>query len=204
VPSRARLAYDGPIDVVVEGMRLRILSLADFTARHPEMAGPVNQTIPSYLVDPADPSRIKALRDTEPFDLGQSNPGRFKLPKGVADLQLRVIRDGDTFLIRSLDPEKPVAYAGGRRVEAFVVNVGGRFHAYVNRCVHQGTPLDLWPNDFFTEDGRLLICATHGALYTPETGACAGGPCHGGALTALPVRVEAGRVIVTVPADGQG
>jgi len=93
---------------------------------------------------------------------------------------------------------------GGRRVEAFVVNVGGRFHAYVNRCVHQGTPLDLWPNDFFTEDGRLLICATHGALYTPETGACAGGPCHGGALTALPVRVEAGRVIVTVPADGQG
>ena len=93
---------------------------------------------------------------------------------------------------------------GGRRVEAFVVNVGGRFHAYVNRCVHQGTPLDLWPNDFFTEDGRLLICATHGALYEPETGACAGGPCGGGALTPLPVRVEDGQVIVTAPDHGQG
>lgn len=92
----------------------------------------------------------------------------------------------------------------GRRVEAFVVNAGGRFYAYVNRCAHAGTPLDLWPNDFFTEDGRLLICATHGALYEPDTGACAGGPCGGGALAALPVRVEDGLVVVTPPDHGQG
>ncbi len=118
VASRARLTYDGPIDVVIEGMKLRILSLADFKRHHPETAAIVNQRIPYYLVDPADPSRMKALRDTEPFDLGQSNPGRFKLPAGVADLGLRVIRDGDTFLIRSLDPAKPIQYAGGRRVEA--------------------------------------------------------------------------------------
>ena len=25
-----------------------------------------------------------------------------------------------------------------------------------------------------------LLCATHGAAYAPDTGACAGGPCRGG------------------------
>jgi nitrite reductase/ring-hydroxylating ferredoxin subunit len=84
-----------------------------------------------------------------------------------------------------------------RRIEAFVVNVGGRFYAYVNQCIHAGTPLDWWPNEFFTDDGRLLICATHGALYEPETGRCAGGPCTGGSLYGLPVRVEGDRVVVS-------
>jgi nitrite reductase/ring-hydroxylating ferredoxin subunit len=85
----------------------------------------------------------------------------------------------------------------GAAVEAFVVNFEGRVRAYVNRCAHAGTPLDWWPNEFFTEDGRLLICATHGALFEPDTGRCAGGPCGGGALWPLQVRVEAGRVVVT-------
>ena len=85
----------------------------------------------------------------------------------------------------------------GRRIEAFVVNVGGRFYAYVNQCIHAGTPLDWWPNEFFTDDGRLLICATHGALYEPDTGRCAGGPCTGGSLYALPVRVDGERVVVS-------
>ncbi len=35
---------------------------------------------------------------------------------------------------------------------------------------------------------RWLICAAHGALYEPATGACAGGPCEGrGRLVAVPV-----------------
>jgi nitrite reductase/ring-hydroxylating ferredoxin subunit len=90
----------------------------------------------------------------------------------------------------------------GRRVEAFVVNFDGRFHAYVNQCIHAGTPLDWWPNEFFSDDGRLLICATHGALYEPDTGRCAGGPCGGGGLYRLAVRVAGGRVIVTAGDDG--
>jgi nitrite reductase/ring-hydroxylating ferredoxin subunit len=89
----------------------------------------------------------------------------------------------------------------GRRVEGFVVSFEGRFHAYVNQCIHAGTPLDWWPNEFFTDDGRLLICATHGALYEPDTGACAGGPCGGGALYRLQVRVEGDRVVVSAPED---
>ncbi|PYM60837.1 MAG: hypothetical protein DMD79_14880 [Candidatus Rokuibacteriota bacterium] len=94
----------------------------------------------------------------------------------------------------------PVAWRG-RRLEGFVVNFEGRFHAYVNLCIHAGTPLDWWPNEFFTEDGRLLICATHGALFTPDTGHCAGGPCGGGSLYPLPVRLDGDRVVVTTDDD---
>ena len=86
---------------------------------------------------------------------------------------------------------------GARTVEAFVVNHAGSFHAYVNRCPHVGTPLDLWPNEFFAEDGRTLICATHGALYEPTTGSCTAGPCAGDALTPLPLRREAEVIVVS-------
>jgi len=84
----------------------------------------------------------------------------------------------------------------GRKVEGFVVNFEGRYHAYVNHCIHAGMPLDWWPNDFFTDDGRLLICATHGALFEPDTGRCAGGPCGGGALYPLAVELVGDHVIV--------
>jgi nitrite reductase/ring-hydroxylating ferredoxin subunit len=90
----------------------------------------------------------------------------------------------------------------GAQVEGFVVNFEGRYHAYVNRCAHAGTPLDWWPNEFFTDDGRLLICATHGALFEPDGGRCAGGPCGSASLWPLGVRLEGDRVIVeALPED---
>ena len=85
----------------------------------------------------------------------------------------------------------------GAKTEGFVINFDGRYHAYVNRCAHAGTPLDWWPNEFFTDDGRLLVCASHGALYEPDSGRCAEGPCGGGALWSLAVRLEGDRVIVS-------
>jgi nitrite reductase/ring-hydroxylating ferredoxin subunit len=92
----------------------------------------------------------------------------------------------------------------GREVEGFVVNFEGRFYAYVNHCIHAGTPLDWWPNEFFTDDGRLVICATHGALYDPASGACAGGPCGGGALYRLAVRREGDDVVVSAEEAADG
>lgn len=76
---------------------------------------------------------------------------------------------------------------GGRLVEGFVVNAGGTHAAYINRCPHVGTPLDLWPNEFFSEDGQTLVCSTHGATFEPTTGRCVAGPCAGDALTRLPL-----------------
>jgi nitrite reductase/ring-hydroxylating ferredoxin subunit len=75
----------------------------------------------------------------------------------------------------------------GRRLRGFLVNHEGGHHAYVNRCPHAGTPLDWWPNEFFTEDGRYLICATHGAVFEPDTGLCLEGPCRGARLDRLRV-----------------
>ena len=88
---------------------------------------------------------------------------------------------------------------GGRALDGFVVNHGGAYHAYVNRCPHVGTPLDLWPNEFLSEDGTVFVCSTHGALFDPATGRCTAGPCAGDRLTRLPLRRDGDDVIVCCP-----
>lgn len=87
----------------------------------------------------------------------------------------------------------------GKGIDAFLVNWGGEHHAYVNRCPHAGTPLDLWPNEFFTEDGQYLICSTHGAIFEPGSGVCVEGPCPGARLPRLPVERHGDTVVVTLP-----
>jgi naringenin degradation protein FdeD len=84
----------------------------------------------------------------------------------------------------------------GRSVEGFIVHFDGAYYAYVNRCPHVGTPLDLWPNEFLSDDGRLFVCSTHGAIFEPASGRCVAGPCAGDRLTPLSVRLDADRVIV--------
>jgi nitrite reductase/ring-hydroxylating ferredoxin subunit len=86
------------------------------------------------------------------------------------------------------------------RIDGFLLNYEGRFHAYINRCRHMTTPLDFVRNQFLTEDGRRVMCMTHGALYEPESGLCIDGPCKGLSLYRLPVVVEAGEVLVGCPA----
>lgn len=85
---------------------------------------------------------------------------------------------------------------GGRRVNGFVVNHDGVLHAYVNRCPHVGTPLDLWENEFLAEDARTIVCATHGAVFEPPTGRCIAGPCAGDALARLPLRHDGDSVVI--------
>jgi len=72
-----------------------------------------------------------------------------------------------------------VVYAG-QTCRAFAIRFQGQAHAYLNRCTHVAMELDWQPNRFFDDTGRWLLCATHGATYAPDTGACAGGPCRGG------------------------
>ena len=87
----------------------------------------------------------------------------------------------------------------GRVVHGFIVNHDGRHHAYVNRCPHAGTPLDLWPNEFLSADGRELVCATHGAVFAPDTGECLGGPCPGRRLERLAVARDGDWLVVSAP-----
>lgn len=72
-----------------------------------------------------------------------------------------------------------VNYAG-QTCRAFAVRFEGLPQAYLNRCTHVAMELDWHPNQVFDETGQWLLCATHGAVYRPDTGQCAGGPCRGG------------------------
>lgn len=72
-----------------------------------------------------------------------------------------------------------VKYAG-QTCRAFAIRYRGHPHAYLNRCAHVAMQMDWQPDRFFDDTGRWLLCATHGAVYEPDTGACKGGPCRGG------------------------
>lgn len=87
----------------------------------------------------------------------------------------------------------------GRVVDGFLVHTHDGYHAYVNRCPHVGTSLDLFPNEFLSEDGRELVCSTHGAIFDPASGRCIGGPCAGDRLTPLVVQRDGDRVVVRLP-----
>jgi len=89
--------------------------------------------------------------------------------------------------------------SGSRTVSGFLVNHDGEYHAYVNCCPHTGTPLDAWPNEFFSEDGRYLICSTHGAVFAPGSGVCVEGPCPGARLERLRLEREGDTLIVSCP-----
>lgn len=100
----------------------------------------------------------------------------------------RVVVCGSAALVDGGDGVRFEIPRGDARLNAFAVRYEGRVHAYVNRCAHVGVELDWQPGRFFDADGLVLLCSTHGALYDPATGACLGGPCHGGRL--IPVTVE--------------
>jgi nitrite reductase/ring-hydroxylating ferredoxin subunit len=68
----------------------------------------------------------------------------------------------------------------GQTCRAFAIRYKGQAHAYLNRCSHVAMEMDYQPNRFFDDTGDWLLCATHGAAYRPDSGACAGGPCRGG------------------------
>lgn len=80
----------------------------------------------------------------------------------------------------------PVTVAGEDGT-GFVVRYGGMAYAYLNRCAHVPIELDWAEGEFFESSGLYLMCATHGAIYAPDSGHCAGGPCRGGRLHPIPV-----------------
>ena len=86
--------------------------------------------------------------------------------------------------------------AGEWPLRGFVVRQGDRVAAYVNRCPHAGHPLNWGPDQFLSRDQRHILCGSHGALFELLSGECVSGPCTGRALTALPVRIENGAVLL--------
>ena len=82
-----------------------------------------------------------------------------------------------------------------------VINYQGELYAYINRCRHVALSLDWVENQFFTADGRFLLCANHGALYEPKSGECVWGPCVGASLQKIALEVKGKKVYAHCP-DG--
>lgn len=83
------------------------------------------------------------------------------------------------------------------KATGFVVRYDGQVRAYLNRCAHVPIELDWAEGEFFESSGLYLMCSTHGAIYVPESGFCAGGPCKGGRLRPIAVCEEGGNVYWT-------
>jgi len=82
----------------------------------------------------------------------------------------------------------------GECVSAFALRFKGRVVAYLARCAHMPAEMDWNPGEFLDADRSFILCSIHGASYDPRNGQCAGGPCGRGALVALAVKEEGGRV----------
>ena len=93
---------------------------------------------------------------------------------------------------------------GAEELRIFVIQKDGRRYAYLNRCPHTGVNLDWTPDRFLDWTGRLIQCATHGALFRIEDGHCIAGPCAGRNLVPLPVRDAEGYIEVRKNVDIAG
>ena len=78
----------------------------------------------------------------------------------------------------------------------FIVKKDNLLHIYFNSCPHLGTPLEWQEDQFLDEDGALIRCATHGALFAIESGQCLVGPCKGKSLRKIPFIVSEGAIMV--------
>lgn len=114
----------------------------------------------------------------------------------MIDLERIVCRDSEL----GAEGARAFTIGGGDwPLRGFVVRAGAQLRAYVNRCPHAGHPLNLLPDRFFTPDGTLILCSSHGALFEKLTGYCVAGPCAGRSLTPVPLEVVSGYVML---ADG--
>lgn len=82
----------------------------------------------------------------------------------------------------------------GQARAAFAVRYRGRVYGYINACAHRAIELDWDPGAFFDEEGEHIVCATHGALYAPQTGTCVAGPCLGARLAVVPLEERSSEV----------
>ncbi len=84
----------------------------------------------------------------------------------------------------------------GAREPMLVIRRGGDVFGYVNVCPHMGLPLDWKPDVFLSVDKGLIQCANHGARFDVASGSCVAGPCPGGALRPVRLRIENGMVML--------
>ncbi|QIB64971.1 Rieske 2Fe-2S domain-containing protein [Kineobactrum salinum] len=75
----------------------------------------------------------------------------------------------------------------GRIWPAFIVRFDGKAVGYLNVCAHAALQLEGRQSRLFSRDRQSLVCASHGAVYKPDTGLCISGPCKG--LSLIPLNI---------------
>jgi nitrite reductase/ring-hydroxylating ferredoxin subunit len=93
---------------------------------------------------------------------------------------------------------------GGHVESIFLIRKGRAVFGYRNRCPHTGSPLDWMPDQFLNLGKDHIQCATHAALFRIDDGLCVAGPCLGDALTALPVAVDRGEIVLGAEGGDSG
>jgi nitrite reductase/ring-hydroxylating ferredoxin subunit len=83
---------------------------------------------------------------------------------------------------------------GSYDTSGFVVRYDGVAYGYLNRCAHVPIELDWAEGEFFESSGLYIMCSTHGAIYSPRSGHCVGGPCRGARLRPIAVREQDQRI----------
>jgi nitrite reductase/ring-hydroxylating ferredoxin subunit len=86
---------------------------------------------------------------------------------------------------------------GADRLDVVVVLKDGKHYGYINSCPHQFIPLEIFPDQFFSDDGKHLICCGHGALFEPDTGLCIEGPCENEYLDSLAITEKDGLIYLS-------
>jgi len=83
---------------------------------------------------------------------------------------------------------------GENAISLILTRSGVSVACFRNRCAHANYPLQRADGRIVVQQGRYLVCAAHGASYTLDGGACAGGPCNGDPLEKIEVEVRDGGV----------
>ncbi len=79
--------------------------------------------------------------------------------------------------------------AGGKQIAVF--NVGGKFHATDNTCLHRGGPLGEG-----SLSGSTVTCSWHGWQYDVTSGVCKTNP--GAKVQSYKVKVDGDKIMVDV------
>lgn len=117
----------------------------------------------------------------------------------MATRQRRICASSD--LVDGSDGVRFETTLAGQRTPAFVIRYQGTVYGYLNRCGHVPVEIDWQQGKFFDHSGIYLICATHGALYAPDTGNCLSGRCAGRGLKQILVSEHDENIYISEESD---
>ncbi len=117
-------------------------------------------------------------------------------PPGTPQCRLDEIPDGGGHVVTVGD--------GSDALGAVLLRDGEKVIAWHNRCPHFGQPLAKRDEWLIVRERQSLSCNVHYARFDWHDGTCTDGDCVGDRLTAIPVEIRSGMVVVASPAGEAG